>query len=266
MTDLLHQELTEAIIGAYFEVYNHTPRIYREAVYERAMLEELRLRGFQTTQQDAYRILYKGQAVGVQQLDLFILGEVVVENKVAERLTPLHKAQALSYLKTVGKAVGLVLNFGSVKPEFDRIYFDPEPKQLVRAWKHLSPQTAPEDWLYPELAYQIVGGLYEVHTVLGPGFVHRIYANACFVELLLRGLAVQPHKRMEVGYKGTPIGDIAFAHLLVEDKAMVFPVAYQDKRVFHLDNLKQWMRQRHIRLGILANFQTSRLDVTFVRT
>ena len=62
--------------------------------------------------------------------------------------------------------------------------------------------TLPDDWLYPEVAYSIVGGLYEVHTLMGPGFVHRIYANACYQELGLRGLAVKPVKRMQVVYKG----------------------------------------------------------------
>ena len=41
-------------------------------------------------------------------MDLFVVQEVVVENKVAEQLAPLHKAQGLSYLKTVGKTVVIV--------------------------------------------------------------------------------------------------------------------------------------------------------------
>ena len=120
--------------------------------------------------------------------------------------------------------------------------------------------------MYPTLTYQIVGGLFEVHTELGPGFVHRIYANACYREFQLRALVVQPQKRMNVTYKGETIGNIAFAHLLVEDKVMVFPVAYQDRRVVPLDVLKEWMSQCNVQLGIMANFQANRLTVTFLRT
>jgi hypothetical protein len=64
--------------------------------------------------------------------------------------------------------------------------------------------TPSPDWLYPDLAYQVVGGLYEVHSVLGAGFVYRIYANACCLELGLRGLAVKPGKRMQVSRSRTP--------------------------------------------------------------
>jgi GxxExxY protein len=267
MPELLHKELTGAIIGAYYEVYNHTSRTYPEYIYESALMEELRLRGYPSTRQDEYQIFYKERLAGVQRLDLFVVQEIVVENKVAEQLTSLNKAQGYSYLKTVGKAVGLLFNFGSNSPEFERLYFDPARRESMPPdEKVLQRQvTQSADWLYPDLAYAVVGGLYEVHNILGPGFVHRIYANACYRELQLRGLAVKPAKRMQVTYKGMVIGDVAFRHILVEDKAMVFPVAIRDIRGIHLDNLKDWMRTCGIQLGILANFNAVRLDVVFVR-
>lgn len=266
MTELLHKELTGAIIGTYYEVYNHTSRTYPEYIYERAMMEELRRRGYPATCQDEYRIFYKGRLVGLQRLDLFVVEEIVVENKVAEHLSPLHKAQGLSYLKTVGKMVGLLFNFRSKEPEFDRLYFNPAEREPMSSETiPLEEVTPSDDWLYRDIAYSIVGGLYEVHTILGPGFVHRIYANACYHELELRGLAAKPAKRMQVAYKGVAIGDIAFAHLVVEDKVMVFPAALRDVRAIHLDNLKNWMRICSVQLGILANFNAVRLEVVFVR-
>lgn len=265
MTELLHRDLTDIILGAYFEVYNHTSRTFPEAIFERAMIEELRRCGQEVTQQDAYVILYKGHKVGVQQLDLFVMKEVAVENKVAERITPLHKAQGISYLKTVGKQVGLLLNFGSERPQFERIYFDPERRRAVEAQSQSSSMLLDKDLIEPELAYQIVGGLYEVHRELGPGFIHRVYANACYREFQLQGVDVQPIKRLEVQYKGVTVGNVAFGHLLLMDRVMVFPTAYQKAQAIHLDTLKHWMHQRGVRLGILANFWASQLEVTFVR-
>ena len=88
------------------------------------------------------------------------------------------------------------------------------------------------DRLYAELMYEIIGGLYTVHSELGAGFVHRIYTNACYHELSLRGLAMTAHKRMSVAYKGKVIGDVAFGHLIIDGKVMVFPAAIR-----HLDDL-----------------------------
>ena len=211
--------LTGAIIGAYYEVYNHTSRTYPEYIYERALMEELRLRGIASTQQDEYAIFYKGRQVGAQRLDLFVVRQVVVENKVTDKLTRLNKAQCISYLKTVDKPVGLLLNFGSAKPEFHRLYFDPakKPENVTQAPNEPNP-----DWLYPELAYNIIGGLYEVHSTLGAGFVHRIYANACYHEMKLRGLAVQPIKRVQVAYKNIVVGTIGFGHSLVEGRTSIW--------------------------------------------
>ena len=263
MTKLPHQELTGNIIGAYYEVYNHTSRTFPEYIYEQAMLEELQQRGILTTRQDKYQITYKDYIVGLQQLDLFIAGEVVVENKAVGQLTRLHKAQAISYLKTVEKLTGLLLNFGGPKPEFNRLYFNIDKKPSSTPPDNQMTPSA--DWLYPDLAYQIVGGLYEVHTLLGAGFVHRIYANACYHELKLRGLATKPAKRIRVVYKGKAIGDIAFAHLLVEGKIIVFPVAIGCIQDIRLENLKQWLALSEVSLGILANFDAVKLEILFIR-
>jgi GxxExxY protein len=266
MTERAHWELTDAIIGAYYQVYRHTSRTYPEYIYERAMIHELGLRGLPVTQQDKYEIVYKGQRVGAQHLDLFVVRQVVVENKVAEKLTRLHKAQTISYLKTVDRPVGLLLNFGSREPEFNRLYFDPAKRPHgVRPGSEGQVRTASPDWLYPDLCYKITGGLFEVHSILGAGYVHRIYANACWHELRWQGLGVAPATRMQVEYKGVPIGDIAFGHLTVEGKVMVFPVAIQDVKDIRLDNLKRWMRQCGIQLGILANFNSIHLRPEYIR-
>ena len=66
--ELPHKELTGAIIGAYYEVYNYTSRTHPEYIYERAMIEELRRRGYPTIRQDEYRIFYRERLVGLQRL------------------------------------------------------------------------------------------------------------------------------------------------------------------------------------------------------
>jgi len=200
VTKLYQAEITSEILGAYYEVYNHTPRYYPEYIFERAMMVELQRRGHAATRQDEYHIYYKERFVGIQRLDIFVLQEVVVENKAVEKLTPLHKAQGLSYVKTVGKMVGMVLNFGSAEPEFARLYYNPAERLATAINPREPKQTIDANWLYPELTGVIIGGLHEVHETLGPGFVHRIYQNATYYELGLRGFACQPHKRMQVSY------------------------------------------------------------------
>jgi GxxExxY protein len=265
MSERLHEELTGTIIGAYYEVYNHTSRTYPEHVYEEAMMWELRQRGLSCVKQDQYQVFYKDWLVGVQQLDLFVAQEVTVENKVAPMLTRLHKAQGISYLRTVGKSVGLLLNFGSAQPQIARLFLPTDVTCQTQPPSNVTQARQPPDCLYPELAYAICAGLYEVHHLLGPGFIHRIYARACYRELQARDLEVQPLRQIQVPYKGTILGDIRFAHLLINGQVMVFPVAIQRLDSLHLNDFKGWMRTQGIGLGILANFHALRLEPVYLR-
>ena len=265
MTKLLHKETTGIIIGVYYDVYNGTGHAYPEYIYENAMTGDLRILHVSCRRQDEYQVLYKDKLVGVQRLDLFVANEVVVELKVAPALLPIHIAQAISYLKVVGKQVALLFNFGSPEPEFQRLYFEPRtPQNDLTTTIHALPEL-PASYLTPELTYDIIGGLFEVHTILGPGFIHRIYTNACHHELRLRGLDVRPQKAYQVIYRNRPVGKIKFGHLLVGGSVFVFPVAIQDINDIRINNLKDWMRVQGIPIGILANFYDTSLHPTVLR-
>jgi len=266
VTRLLHKELTGLIIGVYYDVYNALSQTYPEFVFEKAMMADLRRLGIPCVRQDRYEVYYKDWIVGRQELDIFVAQKVVVELKVAERIEPIHLAQLLSYLKTVGEEVGLLFRFGGPEPEFERRVLTPS------AWEASLPVEPPErlvnteGLLHPDLVFEVVGGLFEVFRTLGPGFIYRIYANACHRELRdLRGLDVLPRKEMQVFYKGQPLTGIKFSHIQVEDRLLVFPVAVGDISNIRIQNIKAWMRHLKIPLGILANFQDVRLRPIILR-
>lgn len=265
MANLLHQDLTGQIIGVYYNVYNQLSQTYPEFIYERAMMALLTRQGIQCSRQDEYEIWYKDRLVGLQRLDLFVAEQVVVELKVADRLKPVHQAQLLSYLKTIPKEVGLLLRFGGPKPEFVRRVLTTQAwRQTLSSDKKELPKR--EDLLHPELVWEIIGGALELFEVLGPGFVHRIYANALYHELKLRGLDVQPHRELRVFLNNIDLGGVKFAHLQIDNRALVFPVAVSDIDSIKIANLKAWLSHLNIPLGILLNFKTTRLQPIILRT
>jgi GxxExxY protein len=266
MTKLLHKELTGQIIGVYYDVFNGLSQDYPESVFEKAMLADLRNQGVSCVKQAKYEIRYKDWIVGRQELDIFAAQVVVVEIKVAERIKPVHLAQLLSYLKTVGKEVGLLFRFGGPEPEFERRVMTPSAWETNLQAEPPERLANTEGLLHPELVFDVVGGLIEVFKTLGPGFVHRIYANACYRELHhVRGLGALPRKEMQVYYRGQAIAETKFAHLQIEDKLLVFPVAIGDVNNIRIQNLKDWMRHLQVPLGILANFQDTRLRPIILR-
>ncbi len=266
MTELLHAELTKEIIGVYYDVYNGLSRTYPEYIYEAAMMLGLeKEKGIPCVQQDEYEIWYKDRLVGKQRLDIFVAKEVVVENKVAERIQKIHLVQLMSYLKTVGKTVGLLFNFGGPKPEFKRRVLTDSAFQRSTQADGAKVCVAGDDLLHPDLVYDVVGGMLEVFKTLGPGFVHRIYGNACYHELRLRGHEVAAHKSMRVYYRGHDVGGVKFRHLQIASELLVFPVAIGDVADIRLENLKDRMRYLDIPLGILVNFHTTWLQPVILR-
>ncbi|MFN8615742.1 MAG: GxxExxY protein [Dehalococcoidia bacterium] len=104
-------ELSGSVIGAAIEVHRVLGPGFLESAYEQAMCIELRERGIPFQSQVAVELGYKGHAVGQSRLDLLVAGKLVVELKAVERLTPLHEQQLLSYLKSTGHSLGLLINF-----------------------------------------------------------------------------------------------------------------------------------------------------------
>jgi len=104
-------QLAHEVIGAAIEVHRTLGPGYLESVYEEALAIELALRGIPFTRQVVIAVDYKGHSVGESRLDLLVGGQLVTELKAVEALAPIHSAQVISYLKTTGHPLGLLINF-----------------------------------------------------------------------------------------------------------------------------------------------------------
>ena len=113
--------LTEAVIGAIFEVSNALGAGFLEKVYERALLQELRLRRIKVTAQSPFTILYKDQSVGEYLADIVVEGVLLIELKCVDHLANQHTAQCLNYLRASGLTLCLLVNFQKPKVEWKRI-------------------------------------------------------------------------------------------------------------------------------------------------
>jgi GxxExxY protein len=126
---LLHAEVTDCILQAFYHVYNTLGSGFLEKVYENALRNCLRTRGFQVEQQTPVKVYFEGEEVGDYHADLIVNGVVILELKAVEAIAPAHEAQLLNYLKATNIEVGLLLNFGD-KPEFKRKVYTNDRKPL----------------------------------------------------------------------------------------------------------------------------------------
>src|SRR6059058_4646913 len=78
-----HKEITEAIIGSAFEVYNQLGYGFLHRVYHRALQVELMRRRFKVELEQRISVRYKDVVVGDYDADLVVAESVVVEVKIA---------------------------------------------------------------------------------------------------------------------------------------------------------------------------------------
>ncbi len=122
--ELEHKELTEQIIGAAIRVHKKLGPGFVESIYEKALVIELRKCDIQINAQKEMIVRYDDIEVGRHRLDLFVEETIVVELKAIKDLEDIHFAIVKSYLKSVGKKHGLLLNFAKVKLEIKRVIYD----------------------------------------------------------------------------------------------------------------------------------------------
>jgi GxxExxY protein len=130
--DLIHKDLTDAILKTFYNVYNELGYGFLEKVYQNSLYLELRSKGFDVEAQKQIKVFYKGKEVGEYYADLVVNDLVILELKAAEYIVEEFECQLLNYLRGTDKEVGLLLNFGK-KPEFRRKVFDNSRKNIHKA-------------------------------------------------------------------------------------------------------------------------------------
>jgi GxxExxY protein len=121
--ELLHEELTNAIIKTFYEVYNELGYGFLEKVYQNSLYLELKNKGFKVEAQKKISVYYKGIEVGEYYADLLVEDVIILELKAADFIVKDFENQILNYLRGTDCEVGLLLNFGK-KPEFKRKIFE----------------------------------------------------------------------------------------------------------------------------------------------
>jgi GxxExxY protein len=104
------ERLAHTVIGAAIEVHRLLGPGFLESIYERALCHELILRGVECERQQELIVRYKDIDIPGQRLDLLVGGRVITDLPTVDTLAPIHQAQVLSYLKTTGLRLGLLIN------------------------------------------------------------------------------------------------------------------------------------------------------------
>ena len=103
------------------EVHSKLGYGFLEKVYENAMMLLFRREGIQAKQQAPIKVCFEGEIVGDYFADILVEDKIILELKVLEKITDIHIAQTLNYLKATGLELAIILNFGKRKLEYERL-------------------------------------------------------------------------------------------------------------------------------------------------
>jgi GxxExxY protein len=119
--ELIHKDLSEAIIGAAMTVLNVLKPGLDEKLYERALVIELRKRGHKVAPQSQFDVHYDGQLIGTLIPDLIVDDLGIADPKVVTAFNDTHIAQMIGYLNITALKLALLLNFKNARLEWKRI-------------------------------------------------------------------------------------------------------------------------------------------------
>lgn len=106
---------SKEVVGACIEVHRHLGPGLLESAYERCLAHEFTLRGLHYERQRAVPVVYKGLDLDCgYRADFVVSGVFLLELKVVERLSAVHVAQTLTYLKLAKLSVAFLVNFNVV--------------------------------------------------------------------------------------------------------------------------------------------------------
>ncbi|MBS1789266.1 MAG: GxxExxY protein [Acidobacteria bacterium] len=117
---IVYPELSYQIVGMAMDIQNRLGSGFLEKVYENALKVLLSRAGIKAEQQAPVKVYFDGMVIGDYYADILVAGKIILELKVVEKLTDVHRAQTLNYLKATGLRLAILINFGKQRLEHER--------------------------------------------------------------------------------------------------------------------------------------------------
>ena len=110
-----------------------------------------------------------------------------------------------------------------------------------------------------ELTEKVIGCAIEVHRILGPGLLESTYQQCLAHELMLNAIPFRLEASLPVDYKGVKL-DCGYRLDLVVDEQLIVELKAVDQTTgLHQAQLMTYMKLSKVSLGLLINFNVTRL-------
>lgn len=113
------------------KVYKVLGAGYNETIYQRALMEELNLKGIPYEFERVIPIMYNNKFIGYQRADIVIDNNTVLELKATPTLVNYpEKYQLLKYLENLNLKNGIIINFPQPSRNSEKLVINRVPNFL----------------------------------------------------------------------------------------------------------------------------------------
>lgn len=108
--------------------------------------------------------------------------------------------------------------------------------------------------VYPNESYEIIGAAMKVHSILGPGFIEKVYQESLALEFQERNIPFQREVEIHASYKNVVLSGTFVPDFICFDKIIVELKAVRELEDVHRSQAINYAKVAGYKLAILINF------------
>lgn len=256
---LLHEELTYKLRGCFYEVHNSINAGYDEECYHLALVECLKKYNIPFESKVKRILHHRGQKIYTFIADLVIDNKVILELKsISKDFAAEHFLQGISYLKCWQLDLGMLVNFGQLRVNVERILFSEKDLILSEDYDRLNEKAYYEHQnIYEELRDSIIT-IFRMH---GLNYSTKIYRALCQSELNHRNIPFLSNTPIPVKFEGKVVRYYDLKYPIINSKILCAIVAGVSNIDLEISKVKTYLKDLNLPIGILANFGKNELQI-----
>jgi len=258
--NLIYPELSYKIMGAAMHVHNQLGPGWDEDAYHSALLHALRKASLKTESKLRGVLKQRELYADTFELDILVEDSIILELKhLVGKFHPAHMIQLINYQKFWKKQLGILLNFGLDRLQFERIPFTPRTGPLTSndAYKHFQ-ETNPAKANHVE---SILQAIVDAH---GLGYGTYVYRNLVRTECHFKNCSCEMPV-IPIYYDSLMLGEKQADVLCLDSDLLLLVNAQREKTSdILLARMLSYLRKTNLSDGIIATFGSNELYLKYV--
>ena len=261
---LIYEDLTHQLIGCFYDVHNSLGVGYDEKAYHKALEKLFQIRGIPFRSKERKTVLHRDCKVKDFEADFVTFDKIILELKsLQSNFLQSNYIQILSELKLWNLRLGLLVNFGLQKVEFERIPFDEKEKTINENYDFIKNLITEKDRKVLAKLRDAILYIFQTH---GLGYGESIYNRILNIELDYRKVNYQTRFPFEVRFEEEIISTFKMKPMLIENQIICDIKALKENVDFYdIAKIQSYLKALKLNIGIIANFGRNELEIKGIR-